>query len=402
MKCATPNLTYRRRQFVYLWWITYGVFLLVPPCLQAADAPDFQPAGGTSLDRLAFTQWLGGEESPIAEDAAKGGPGAVVWTVQTRPDWPGVKFGAGRANGVRHLRIGFTQNIAVGSVLVRGGGTLSVLKPDTAYPGDVANDAQWLAADRLVGGEVSRQKSEMKTMRCGFYRQARRRERCVLATRPHRATAKRQAGWAASGSMSSDSVTSHRKPWCNPWRVTMSAQSWSMNPTIVPGYPGTTARKEPPCPYQPNIRRSSRSLGRGRSRSAVSACCGPAFPPSKSTLSRAVADGNVHEAAGSNWRQVTSRSDMDALYPMALGPNWLPFAERSRHAGCVCGLSRAAEADHPHLLDKVKEGRRVWLGELMAVAPLVSDAALASLVLPKITTSRHRSRSSSRCRKPAW
>ena len=31
----------------------------------------------------------------------------------------------------------------------------------------------------------------------------------------------------------------------------------------------------------------------------------------------------------------------------------------------------------------MKEGRRVWLGEVLALAPLANDAALASLVLPK-------------------
>jgi hypothetical protein len=35
------------------------------------------------------------------------------------------------------------------------------------------------------------------------------------------------------------------------------------------------------------------------------------------------------------------------------------------------------------LADKVKEGRRVWLGELMAVAPLAGEASLVSPVLPK-------------------
>ena len=58
----------------------------------------------------------------------------------TKPEFRGVKFGDGRVVGVRHLRIGFTESIAVGSVLVRGGGVLSVLKADAAYPGNVAVD----------------------------------------------------------------------------------------------------------------------------------------------------------------------------------------------------------------------------------------------------------------------
>jgi hypothetical protein len=33
----------------------------------------------------------------------------------------------------------------MGTVLVRGGGGLSVLKPDMAYPGDLADDTQWVS-----------------------------------------------------------------------------------------------------------------------------------------------------------------------------------------------------------------------------------------------------------------
>ena len=39
---------------------------------------------------------------------------------------------------------------AIGSVLVSGGGSLSVLRPDAAYPGDLANDSQWVRAEQSV------------------------------------------------------------------------------------------------------------------------------------------------------------------------------------------------------------------------------------------------------------
>lgn len=45
--------------------------------------------------------------------------------------------------------------IEVGSVLVRGGGRLSVLKPDAAYPGDVADEKNWLPAERLQGSAIT-------------------------------------------------------------------------------------------------------------------------------------------------------------------------------------------------------------------------------------------------------
>ena len=56
---------------------------------------------------------------------------------------------------------------------------------------------------------------------------------------------------------------------------------------------------------------------------------------------------------------------------------------RSRRVPCGCASWQAPSRDIRISQDKVKEGRRVWLGELMAVAPLAGDAALTTLVLPK-------------------
>ena len=131
------------------------IFSLPLAGLDAADDA-FQPIGGTAFDRAAFTQWVDGRESPFTEAEARGGPNAVVWTSTTRPEYQGVKFGAGRVSGIRHLRIGFSDDIGAGSVLVRGGGGLSVLKADAVFPGNVADDSQWIPAERLVDGKPSR------------------------------------------------------------------------------------------------------------------------------------------------------------------------------------------------------------------------------------------------------
>ena len=57
--------------------------------------------------------------------------------------------------GRRHLRIGFKEAIPVGSVMVKGGGQLSVLKANAAYPGDLARESAWQPAVRVKDGEIS-------------------------------------------------------------------------------------------------------------------------------------------------------------------------------------------------------------------------------------------------------
>src|SRR3954452_25500872 len=129
--------------------------LLLARFALGAEPANFEPISTSLLDPPGFTQWLDGKEKNVAEGAGKSGPSAVVWTKTSKPDWQGVKFGEGLATGVRHLRIGFREGIAIGSVLVRGGGVLSVLKADALYPGQMADDTQWLPAERLMNGEVS-------------------------------------------------------------------------------------------------------------------------------------------------------------------------------------------------------------------------------------------------------
>ena len=92
---------------------------------------------------------------------------------------------------------------------------------------------------------------------------------------------------------------------------------------------------------------------------------------------------NVREAAASSWRRVASRSGMDSLYPLALGSHWIGFEKTTITLALRLRIIKGAKSGHPHLTDKVKDGRRVWLGEVMAVATLANKAALISVVVPK-------------------
>src|SRR5262245_36469770 len=94
--------------------------VLSSPLVAASDTP-FTAPEPAMLNPAGFSEWLAGKESAIPESAAKAGPAAVFWTSEQKVDWRGLKFGEGREAGVRHLRIGFKNPIAVGSVLVRGG-----------------------------------------------------------------------------------------------------------------------------------------------------------------------------------------------------------------------------------------------------------------------------------------
>ena len=111
------------------------------------------PLTAEQLDAATFVEWVDGAERPIT---LKKGPGHIVWTQSTSPEWDGVKFGESKTSGARHLRIRWSSPLAVGSVLVCAGGQLSVLKATASYPGRLDNETDWLPAQRLKDGQVSR------------------------------------------------------------------------------------------------------------------------------------------------------------------------------------------------------------------------------------------------------
>lgn len=106
------------------------------------------------LDLRVFTEWENGEETMLAN------PDQIVWTSNSAPGYKFLNYGQSDRLGLRHLRIGFTKNMAVGTVIVSGGGRLSVLKPGAVYPGRLDHDDDWLPAQRLVEEAVSTAEEE--------------------------------------------------------------------------------------------------------------------------------------------------------------------------------------------------------------------------------------------------
>src|SRR3954469_13922401 len=106
--------------------------------ISAATAADgfASPLAQADLDPHAFAEWMEGKEIAIGHDRRPEGPAWVVWTSDSQAGWYGQDFGDGKIPGPRHMRIGFTRAIAVGTILACAE-TLSVLKPGATYPGDL-------------------------------------------------------------------------------------------------------------------------------------------------------------------------------------------------------------------------------------------------------------------------
>ena len=99
------------------------------------------PVTDALVDRDACREWCAGE-TKARPDAA----GLVVAKGRQSPVVYGLGFGRGPKPGARHLTVGFTEAVPVGTLYLSAGNvSVSVLKPDAAYPGDPANEDDWQA-----------------------------------------------------------------------------------------------------------------------------------------------------------------------------------------------------------------------------------------------------------------
>ncbi len=355
-------------------------------CTVAVALPAFYasaaPLDGGDLDSAAFAQWVDGKESPVSAEQAKDGPAAVVLLDGKLPkSLYGIRFGNGTATGPRHLRIGFTRSVPIGSALVAGGGRLSVLKPEAAYPGDLADDTQWIPAERLTAEEASRQPVggyASWVLPAGTVTRALRftheptpgdREMAghlqgVLIVRGRFANVAPQAlpQTAARDDKSARLVNEQYDGW-GAWdngeggaAVAISAD----RPEVI-----TLTWPSP-------VRLSGLGLlWAGFSTVEVDAFTGKA-------------DEIAREAAETSWRQVAARDDLQLGYPFVLAPNFIAFKQPVTTRAVRLRITQALTGrQHPHIEGKIKDGHRVWLGEVLAFSEVADDAAMASLMLPK-------------------
>ncbi len=330
------------------------------------------------LDKAAFSQWVAGKESPLSEE-----PKSVVWTEKGTPDWRGEKFGSGRESGVRHLRVSFHKPVKVGSVLVSGGGALSVLKAGAVYPGDLADDSQWLPAERLVEGAVTH--AEVREGDYGLWVLPPGTETRALRFSHLPAAGDREMAGALGGMW----LLGERLGNVAPQALVQSRARDDVSMKLVDETNNhmweTWENAEegvaiPVSPEHPEIV----SLTWPKSVKLNKICLlWTGFESCEIDAFTGAEDANVREAPESNWRKVGAGKGLETFYPIPLGPNWITFDQPVDTRALRVRMTSCAKPGHSHYATKTKDGKRVWLGELVALTPL-GDAPLTSIVLPQL------------------
>ncbi|MDO4628905.1 MAG: hypothetical protein Q4C70_06945 [Planctomycetia bacterium] len=74
-----------------------------------------------------------------------------------------------------------------------------------------------------------------------------------------------------------------------------------------------------------------------------------------------------------DWKTVASRTEIPHGYWRVLYPNFFDFGENYTTRAVRLTITQTTQETHPHLNEKTKEGKRVWLGELLAFSVLKDE-----------------------------
>lgn len=347
---------------------------LIAVCLSGPTAmavDDFTPLlAKADLDAAVFAEWMDGKETVIGTDRRREGPAWVVWTRDSQAGWYGQEFGDSTTPGARHLRIGFMRDMAVGTILAAGE-NVSVLRHGAPYPGNLADDAQWLPAQRLGrdGLTGSAEPGECAT----WVLPPGTTTRAVRVTHVAKQNDRRYNGslgalWLLAGrydniapqATATASANAEAAARVIDGRDNGTSGSWDNGEQ---GQEHPVSSEHPAWVMlswkQPRTLAGLGIVGAGAALAEVQICTAPA------DQHPALAD----EAA---WTTIIPATAVDPLYPRSLPLCTLQFPKAVTTRGVRLRLVKPFDDEHchPHLGGSTRHGKRVWLSELMAFAPL--------------------------------
>jgi len=330
-----------------------------------------------AIDDGASAEWVDGAERPVANQTFLR---QSMWTQTAESGGQLIQYGASSNPGIRHLRIGFKSPLAVGSILVRGGDQLSVLRSQAPYPGNLADESQWIPAQRVFNRQVSSAEvnqdsfalwilppgtktralrfthtpaasdSRYTSVFCGAY---------LLSTRLANLAPQAIVNTSANSAAAALLINEKHDSWL----------AWDNGPT----FPHPVNASSPEWimltwPHPVSL--------------AGLAALWAGFNAADAQIFSGPDNIDPRNAPDADWRSIGQPIATHNQYPHLLGIDWIDFGKTVTTRAVKLRINQVANEGHPHLIGKTRNGNRVWLGELMALTPLgASDPQTAILPL---------------------
>lgn len=336
------------------------------------------PVTSADLDQANDVQWCNGKIQPAETSEAKSN---IIWTATSATHHRGLSFGDSRDLGVRHVRLSLKRPVPIGSVLVNGNARLSVLKATVNGTGDLADESQWIAAQRLDGREITTSQPGGQSITLWVLPPDTRTRALRFSYEPSPTDSKFQgvvSGLYVMSERFADlsgqaHVTASENPKDATRLIDGQNNSWG---TWDNGEKGQTSVISPQNPVWLQLDFPSPVSLRGLEAYA----CG-----SKTVamdVLPASFDGPLAGASEVDWKRIKTADNLWDFYPSQLRPSFLDMGKdiEVRAIRMVMLAPHDPSGMHPHMVRRPADGKRVWLDELQALMPL-GDKPLESAIL---------------------
>jgi hypothetical protein len=336
------------------------------------------PVTTADLDQANDVQWCNGKTQPA--DTADG-KFNIIWTTTTATHHRGLSFGDSRDLGVRHVRLSLKRPVPIGSVLVNGNARLSVLKATVQGAGVLADESQWIAAQRMDGREITTEQPGGQSITLWVLPPNTKTRALRFSYEPKPTDSKFQ-GVVSGLYIISDRyanvalqahVTASENPKDASRLIDGQNNSWG---TWDNGDKGQSSVISPQNPVWLQLDFPSPVSLRGLEAYA----CG-----SKTVAMDVLPEsfeGPLGGASEADWKRIKTADNLWDFYPSQLRPSFLDMGKdiKVRAVRMVMLAPHNPSGMHPHMVRRPADGKRVWLDELQALMPL-GDKPLELAVL---------------------
>ena len=359
-----------------LWFATL-------PLLAAPARPTLPVIGPADTGATAYSEWADGAEKPVAHLDGKGvaQPVRCLWGLGAATDVHPVSYGDSKMPGIRHLRIAFEKPVTVGSILARGDGRVSVLKPGVSS-GSMADDSLWIAAARLKNGRASDEEpapgdevlwalpKTVTTRAIRFTHTAQPTDKSYAGTIAGAALLPSRWANLAPQALASASASDQNASRLNDESANNDSKIWD-NISARDGERAQTIAEKPEWAMlvwpRPVTLGGVALLGNEFGEAEIQCFVGPAGK-------------HPREAAEANWKTLQTLSKVKPQSAFDLQPVYFPAPVTTR-ALRIRFTGTYVELPNLRLLGRTRSGKRVGLGEWVALDPL-DTAGIEAAVLP--------------------
>ncbi|HCE42542.1 MAG TPA: hypothetical protein DET40_03220 [Lentisphaeria bacterium] len=344
------------------------------------------PITAADLDPAGFAEYVDGQEKKIEPSDARdksANPQWLIWTQADGGGHSGRKFGESKKPGFRHLRIGFVEEKPVGSLMVSGDARVSVLKPGAAYPGNLADDSQWIPAERMTRDKITAEEPDKdgnlfiwnlpagtKTRALRFTHEAQESDKTyngnvggvyVLSERFANIAPQAQAISRSSSEKAGRLINQNTDGFWGAWE---NMNSEGSRPKLINEDPEWMMLVwQRPVPL------------RGVSLEF------PGFKAAELYIYKGAEATHPRDSADKDWEKLMDLNDLKCLYSMPLPVWFFDFGKvvTTRAIRLKVTEPLVDKEQHPHIKNKIMGGKRIWLGEFMALRALGTDALATAL-----------------------